>query len=75
MPMKNVELYEQLIASTGEDIKRDGLLKTPERAAGAFSFLTPKCFAISALLSEVQWPILSSYFISIIVELYGIIPQ
>lgn len=34
------KLYEQLIASAGEDIERDGLLKTPERAAKAFAFLT-----------------------------------
>ena len=38
--MKTKELYEQLIASAGEDTKRDGLLKTPERAAKAFTFLT-----------------------------------
>ena len=38
--MKTAKLYEQLIASTGEDIKRDGLLKTPERASKAFAFLT-----------------------------------
>jgi len=37
----NIEkLYEQLIASAGEDFTRDGLLKTPERAARAFAFLT-----------------------------------
>ncbi len=38
--MKTTKLYEELIASTGEDIKRDGLLKTPERASKAFEFLT-----------------------------------
>ncbi len=38
--MKTKELYEQLIANAGEDTKRDGLLKTPERAAKAFTFLT-----------------------------------
>ncbi len=38
--MKTEKLYEQLIASTGEDIERDGLLKTPERASKAFAFLT-----------------------------------
>ena len=38
--MKTEELYEQLIANAGEDTKRDGLLKTPERAAKAFAFLT-----------------------------------
>ena len=38
--VKTTKLYEELIASTGEDIKRDGLLKTPERAAKAFEFLT-----------------------------------
>ena len=38
--MKTKALYEQLIANAGEDTKRDGLLKTPERAAKAFKFLT-----------------------------------
>lgn len=33
-------LYRQLIKNTGEDIERDGLLKTPERAAKALQFLT-----------------------------------
>ena len=38
--MKTSKLYAQLIASTGDDATRDGLLKTPVRAAKAFSFLT-----------------------------------
>jgi GTP cyclohydrolase IA len=38
--MKTSELYEQLISNAGEDIERDGLLKTPQRAAKAFAFLT-----------------------------------
>jgi len=38
--MDTAKLYKQLIQSTGEDVKRDGLLKTPERAAAAFKFLT-----------------------------------
>jgi GTP cyclohydrolase I len=38
--MKTKELYENLIANAGEDTTRDGLLKTPERAAKAFKFLT-----------------------------------
>ena len=37
---KTAKLYEQLIASTGEDMERDGLLKTPGRAAKAFADLT-----------------------------------
>ena len=40
MTTNTEDLYEKLIASTGEDTKRDGLLKTPERAASAFAFLT-----------------------------------
>jgi GTP cyclohydrolase I len=40
MIMKTKELYEHLIANAGEDTKRDGLQKTPERAAKAFKFLT-----------------------------------
>ncbi len=38
--MKNSELYEQIIRNLGEDPGRDGLLKTPERAAKAMAFLT-----------------------------------
>ncbi len=38
--MDTAKLYAQLIQSTGEDISRDGLLKTPDRAAAAFKFLT-----------------------------------
>ena len=38
--MDTAKLYEQLIQSAGEDTTRDGLLKTPERAANAFKFLT-----------------------------------
>jgi len=38
--MDTARLYQQLIQSTGEDTQRDGLLKTPERAAKAFKFLT-----------------------------------
>ena len=34
------KLYEALIASIGEDVSRDGLKKTPQRAAKAFQFLT-----------------------------------
>ena len=32
--------YSELIAGIGEDVTRDGLLKTPERAAKALQFLT-----------------------------------
>lgn len=32
--------YARLIASTGEDLTRDGLLDTPKRAAKAFDYLT-----------------------------------
>jgi GTP cyclohydrolase I len=38
--MDTAKLYQQLIASAGENTERDGLLKTPERAAAAFRFLT-----------------------------------
>ena len=34
------QLYADLITSIGEDVTRDGLQKTPERAAKAFGFLT-----------------------------------
>jgi len=42
--MNNVEkltgLYSELITNIGEDVNREGLLKTPERAAKALNFLT-----------------------------------
>jgi GTP cyclohydrolase I len=38
--MDTSKLFEQLISSAGEDMTRDGLLKTPDRAARAFEFLT-----------------------------------
>ena len=38
--MQTAQLYKQLIESAGEDVNRNGLLKTPERAASAFKFLT-----------------------------------
>jgi len=38
--MEPDKLYEALIASAGEDVSRDGLKKTPQRAAKAFQFLT-----------------------------------
>src|ERR1700736_935226 len=34
------DLYAELITRLGEDPTRDGLVKTPERAAKAMSFLT-----------------------------------
>jgi len=38
--MDTANLYRELLLSAGEDISRDGLLKTPDRAAAAFKFLT-----------------------------------
>lgn len=38
--MDTATLYKQLLESTGENINRDGLIKTPDRAAAAFKFLT-----------------------------------
>ena len=37
---KAAEFYRGLIVQTGENVERDGLLKTPERAAKALQFLT-----------------------------------
>ncbi len=39
--MKNlIDAYSKIIESTGEDLSRDGLQRTPERAAKALAFLT-----------------------------------
>jgi GTP cyclohydrolase I len=38
--MDTSQLYTQLIQSAGEDVTRNGLIKTPDRAAAAFKFLT-----------------------------------
>lgn len=34
------KLFEEMLTDLGEDTKREGLLRTPERAAKAYSFLT-----------------------------------
>jgi len=38
--MDNTKLYSDLITNLGEDVSRDGLIKTPARAAKAMEFLT-----------------------------------
>ena len=40
MDNKLDELYRQIITGVGEDPEREGLLKTPERAASAMQYLT-----------------------------------
>lgn len=56
LPMQ--DSYAKVISSIGEDVKREGLMKTPERAAKAMQFLTkgyeqdPVAILKSALFSE-----------------------
>ena len=38
--MDTSKLYSELLTNLGEDVNRDGLIKTPERAAKAMKFLT-----------------------------------
>jgi GTP cyclohydrolase I len=38
--MDNSKLYADLLTNLGEDVTRDGLVKTPDRAAKAMEFLT-----------------------------------
>ena len=38
--MDNSKLYADLLTNLGEDVTRDGLIKTPDRAAKAMEFLT-----------------------------------
>src|SRR6185503_6207633 len=40
MSDKILESYETILAELGEDPKREGLLKTPKRAADALRFMT-----------------------------------
>ncbi len=40
MPLLMKEQYRKLIESIGEDVNRDGLQSTPERAARAFEYIT-----------------------------------
>ncbi|MAZ39492.1 MAG: GTP cyclohydrolase I FolE [Legionellales bacterium] len=40
MQEKLITNFREIISSIGEDLNRDGLKKTPERAASAFEFLT-----------------------------------
>ena len=42
MQEKLITNFREIISSIGEDLNRDGLKKTPERAASAFEFLTQK---------------------------------
>ena len=56
--LKMSEAYKEIITDLGEDSEREGLLKTPERAAKAMQFLThgydldPKAILESALFNE-----------------------
>lgn len=52
------KLYQEVLANLGEDIEREGLLKTPERVAKAMQFITqgytidPKEIVLSAIFNE-----------------------
>ena len=55
---KMLKSYQTVIREVGEDVEREGLLKTPERAAKAMEFLTngykldPKAILEKALFTE-----------------------
>lgn len=57
-PLETASHFEAIIRSCGEDPAREGLLKTPERAAKAFHFLTqgydldPAAVLLSAMFRE-----------------------
>jgi GTP cyclohydrolase I len=52
------KLYQEVLANLGEDIEREGLIKTPERVAKAMQFITqgytidPKEIVLSAIFNE-----------------------
>jgi GTP cyclohydrolase I len=52
------KLYQEVLVNLGEDIEREGLLKTPERVAKAMQFITqgytidPKEIVLSAIFNE-----------------------
>ncbi|QQR97788.1 MAG: GTP cyclohydrolase I FolE [Sphingobacteriales bacterium] len=52
------ELYQKVLSNLGEDVNREGLLKTPERVAKAMQYITqgysldPKQIVLSAIFNE-----------------------
>lgn len=72
--MNNSDCFKNIIKSTGEDISRDGLLDTPDRAAKAFDFLTRGYHqTLEDVINDALFPSESSEMVLVTdIELYSL---
>jgi GTP cyclohydrolase I len=61
---ESIESYKTLIKDIGEDLKRDGLVDTPKRAAAAFKFLNH-----GYKLSLIRW--LTKLFLNLMLRIWS----